>query len=144
MRETLRLVMNGSALRRNLVDDLQVDGKCINKGVFVAYNLGDVHLDGGIYKEPLMFDPERFCVPREEDKNGELLFLAWGAGRHPCHGQFYLHSLISLSYLFFFRPHRHESGKAPSEIDDSPFPSSLRLRSCRRCWPTVHKAAAAE
>jgi len=86
MRETLRLVMNGSALRRNLVDDLQVDGKCINKGVFVAYNLGDVHLDGGIYKEPFMFDPERFCVPREEDKNGELLFLAWGAGRHPCHG----------------------------------------------------------
>jgi sterol 14-demethylase len=86
IRETLRLIQNGTALRRNLVDDLEVGEKHINKGAFMAYNLGDVHLDERIYKEPFKFDPERFCAPREEDKNGELLFLAWGAGRHPCQG----------------------------------------------------------
>jgi cytochrome P450 len=86
IRETLRLIANGTALRRNLADNLQVAGKTIDKGAFMTYTFKDVHLDETFYLEPLKFDPDRFNAPREEDKMGNAVFLAWGTGRHPCLG----------------------------------------------------------
>jgi len=88
LRETLRLVANGTLLRRNLADNLQVGGKTIDKGAFLAYNVGEVQLNDKIYSEPYKFDPGRFHAPREEHKRGSAVFLAWGSGRHPCAGQF--------------------------------------------------------
>jgi len=87
IRETLRLVKNGTALRRNLVDNLQVADKTIDKGAFMVYNFGDVHLNETFYSEPFKFDPDRYSPPREEDKRGNAVFLGWGTGRHPCIGQ---------------------------------------------------------
>jgi sterol 14-demethylase len=86
IRETLRLVNNGAALRRNLGGSIQVDDKTIDNGAFMAYVIGDVHLNEKFYTEPFKFDPDRFSAPREEDKRGYGLFLGWGAGRHPCTG----------------------------------------------------------
>jgi cytochrome P450 len=87
IRETLRLVKNDTALRRNLADNLRVGDKTIRKGAFMAYNMGDVHLNESFYSEALKFDPDRFNAPREEDKQGNMVFLGWGAGRHTCAGQ---------------------------------------------------------
>jgi len=86
IRETLRLVNNGAALRRNLGGSIQVGDKTIDNGAFMAYVIGDVHLNEKFYTEPFKFDPDRFSAPREEDKRGYGLFLGWGAGRHPCTG----------------------------------------------------------
>jgi sterol 14-demethylase len=87
IRETLRLVKNNTAPRRNLADNLPLAGRTIDKGAFVVYNMADVHLNELFYSEPLKFDPDRFSAPREEDKRGYGAFLGWGAGRHPCSGQ---------------------------------------------------------
>jgi sterol 14-demethylase len=96
IRETLRLVKNDTALRRNLVDNVHVADKTIDKGAFMAYNFGDVHLNELFYSEPLKFDPDRFSPPREEDKRGNAVFLGWGTGRHPCAGQgLYLYIRLS-------------------------------------------------
>lgn len=86
IRETLRLAKNSAALRRNLADNLQIAGKTIDKGTFVVYSMEDVHLNERFYSEPFKFDPSRFNSPMEEDKQGHLLFLAWGGGRHICPG----------------------------------------------------------
>jgi len=91
IRETLRLVKNGQAIRRNLSDNLQMANKTIDKGAFVVYSMADVHLNERYYSEPLKFDPDRFSAARAEDKRGHATFLGWGAGRHPCAGQV-LHS----------------------------------------------------
>jgi len=82
--ETLRIVGNPTLFRRNLSDDFRVCGKIIDKGAFMTYNLGDVHLNERFYPDPLKFDPDRFNVTRE---HGNAPFLAWGTGRHPCTGQ---------------------------------------------------------
>jgi cytochrome P450 len=87
IRETLRLVKTGAALRRNLTDNLQVADTTINNGAFLIYSMADVHLNESIYSEPLKFDPGRFVAPREEDKRGNGFFLGWGTGRHPCSGR---------------------------------------------------------
>jgi sterol 14-demethylase len=88
IRESIRIINNGTVLRRNLVDNLQIGDKTIDKGAFMAYNLADVHMNDMIYSEPLRFDPSRFGAHREEDKQGHAVYLGWGTGRHPCSGQF--------------------------------------------------------
>jgi cytochrome P450 len=85
-RETMRLVKNGAALRRSVNDNFRVGDKIIRKGAFLAYHMADVHLNDKFYSEPLKFDPDRFSPPRNEDKQGNFVFLAWGAGRHVCAG----------------------------------------------------------
>jgi cytochrome P450 len=79
-RETLRLINTGTALRRNVIEDLNVDGKAVEKGAFLAYSIADVHLNPDIYRDPLRFDPERFGEGRAEDKKRSMAFLGWGAG----------------------------------------------------------------
>lgn len=88
VRESMRLSFSTTLMRRNLVDDLTVTDKVLKRGTFMVYNTGDVHMNPNIYSEPEIFDPDRFASPREEDKNGYGAFLGWGAGRHPCTGEF--------------------------------------------------------
>jgi sterol 14-demethylase len=77
LRETIRLVVNGTALRRNLPDgsggNLKMSGGEVEvpSGGFMAYSLTDAHMNPG------GFDPERFSPGREGEA---YLFLGWGAG----------------------------------------------------------------
>lgn len=86
IRETIRLTLNGTALRRNLAEEWKVEDKSLARGDFVAYSLSDVHLNPDIYTNPMVFDPDRFGPGREEDKKEQFGYLGWGVGRHPCTG----------------------------------------------------------
>lgn len=81
IRETLRLTMNGALLRRNILEDLEITGKRLPKGHFLAYPLSDAHLNPDIYKNPTEFDPTRFMPGREEDKRQTYAYLGWGTGK---------------------------------------------------------------
>ncbi|KAJ7672338.1 cytochrome P450 [Mycena polygramma] len=86
IRETLRLTITSVSLRRNIIHDLPIGTQKIDRGDFVVYRFGDVHLDPAIYPEPYKFDPERYDVGRAEDMRAPFAFLGWGAGRHACAG----------------------------------------------------------
>lgn len=86
IRETIRLVVTGSAMRRNIEKDVKIDGKVIERGAFLLYPLAELHYDPEIYKDPYNFDPGRFDDGREEDKKVHFGYLGWGVGRHPCLG----------------------------------------------------------
>ena len=72
IRETLRLVNNGAALRRNLGGSIQVDDKTIDNGAFMAYVIGDVHLNEKFYAEPFKFDPDRVRPHKRGCKNRDF------------------------------------------------------------------------
>lgn len=95
-RETLRIVVNGPLLRRNLIEGVGkikvADAGEVPHGGFIAYPISDVHMNANIYTNPETFDPERFNPGREEDKREPYAFLGWGAGE----------SLQFLFCLFFF------------------------------------------
>ena len=80
LRETLRLTMNGTVLRRNIWEDLSITNKRLPKGDFLAYPLSDAHLNPDIYDDPHVFDPTRFLPGREENKKQNYGYVAWGAG----------------------------------------------------------------
>ena len=87
LRDSIRLQLLGAALRRNVSGkDIPIDvgDEVIPNGAFVAYHLGDIHLDPTIYKDPEEWDPSRYLPDRAEDKKKPLSWLGWGAGRHPC------------------------------------------------------------
>jgi cytochrome P450 len=86
LRETLRLVVNNTALRRHLPEgggNMNIPGGVgkVPNGGFLAYNASDAHLNPNIYTDPGTFNPERFGPGREEDKREPYAFLGWGAGK---------------------------------------------------------------
>jgi len=86
IRETLRLTLSGSALRRNMHHDLTLDGVTIKRGDFLTYQVADAHMDPNIYGDPSKFDPSRYTEGREEDRKETFAYIGWGVGRHPCAG----------------------------------------------------------
>ncbi|KAJ7461023.1 cytochrome P450 [Mycena galericulata] len=86
VKETMRMTVSGTALRRNVGGDMLISQKTIRDGDFLAYSLGDIHFNHDIYSNPLSFNPARFLEGREEKNEVTFPFLGWGAGRHPCAG----------------------------------------------------------
>jgi cytochrome P450 len=81
LRETIRLMLNRTFLRYNIVENLHVGDTVVPMGNFIAYPLDDVHMNPDIYTNPASFDPLRFSEGREEDKKQTHAYLGWGAGQ---------------------------------------------------------------
>ncbi|KAJ3510208.1 hypothetical protein NLJ89_g4815 [Agrocybe chaxingu] len=86
IRETLRVTLTNTLLRRNVIDELSVSNGTIQQGDFVVYNVADVYLNSEIYTNPREFDPGRYDPGREEDKKSTFGFKRPRKGRHPCTG----------------------------------------------------------
>ena len=80
LKETIRHTANGASLRRNVLEDITLSGGLVKRGEFIAYSLGDVHMNPNIYTRPDEFDPGRFAPGREEDKKQAYGYLGWGVG----------------------------------------------------------------
>ncbi|KDR79795.1 hypothetical protein GALMADRAFT_136397 [Galerina marginata CBS 339.88] len=121
IRETLRLTLTGSAIRRNLHQNVKVEDDIVVKtGEFMTYQLADVHLNPSIYPEPLKFDPERYLEGREEDRKETFAYLGWGVGRHPCAGMKIAKLEVKLALALILLGFEYElvdgSGKYPKAL----------------------------
>lgn len=57
-----------------------------------------------IYKDPDMYDPDRFSLAREEDKvGGKFSYTAFGGGRHRCVGEAYAYMQIKVIWSHLLR-----------------------------------------
>jgi sterol 14-demethylase len=84
-RESQRISITGATLRRNLRDEIKIGEQVVRRGDFLAYSLGDVHLNPEYYPEPYKYDPGRWLRP-DPVPDSVYTFLGWGVGRHPCTG----------------------------------------------------------
>ena len=82
IQETIRLLSGRAALRRNIKEDISIEGKIVERGAFMAHPSTSVHFDPAVYTNPTEFDPGRFEKGREEDKKVTFGFLGWGAGAY--------------------------------------------------------------
>lgn len=72
-------------LRRNLGEEIDIDGQVVKPGDFLAYSMSDAHLNAEYYPDPYKYDPGRWLRP-DPVPNAAYPFLGWGAGRHACSG----------------------------------------------------------
>ena len=84
-RESQRIAITLLTLRRNLHEEVRIGERVVKRGDFIAYSMGDVHLNPDYYPEPYKYDPGRWLRP-DPPPNAAYTFLGWGAGRHPCAG----------------------------------------------------------
>ena len=66
-------------------EDVKIGKKVIERGDFLAYSLGAMHLSPEYYPDPSKYDPGRWLRP-DPVPNVAHPFLVWGAGRHSCTG----------------------------------------------------------
>jgi len=86
--ETLRMIFVGTFMRRNLGDDMFVDGARIKRGAFLMFPVHDLHFDPVLFPQPCKFDPLRFTTEAVEERQKQgINFLGWGATRHICPGK---------------------------------------------------------
>ncbi|WP_433662260.1 cytochrome P450 [Nocardia sp. CA-128927] len=74
---------------RRAVKDTEVCGYFVPKGtlIFVPTNVN--HRRAEIWRDPEIFDPERFTKERAEDKVHRLAWAPFGAGIHKCIGLYF-------------------------------------------------------
>jgi len=119
IRESQRISFTGVALRRNLRGEMKIGEQVVKKGDFLAYSLGDVHLNPEYYPEPSKYDPGRWLRP-DPVPNAAYPFLGWGVGRHPCTGMKAAKLEMKLILAFFLTGYEYdlvdEDGKLPSPL----------------------------
>ena len=85
MQESQRIALSSVTLRRNVREDMKINGQVIKRGDFLAYPFADVHFNPEYYPEPYKYDPGRW-LGGDSTPNTTYPFIGWGAGRHPCTG----------------------------------------------------------
>lgn len=87
IRETLRLYAPLPASEpRVLGVDCVVDGVKVPKNTVVSMSPYSLHRNGEVFKDPLVFNPERWFGPAEEAKEMNRWFWAFGSGGRMCIG----------------------------------------------------------
>lgn len=84
IKETLRTLSPSSTVNRRLTKSVVLDGVLYQKGWVLIAEQRIAHILPEHFKQPDVFDPERFLSPRNEGKMYE--FIAFGGGVHACLG----------------------------------------------------------
>lgn len=88
-RETVRLAMPGAMFRKNSSGravSIGDTGEVIPDGAYASFLTDNVHMDSGLYPEPLRFNPGRYLQDSDSDTQEKEphTYIGWGSGRHLC------------------------------------------------------------
>jgi retinoid hydroxylase len=86
LKEGERLYPPAAGLARVATADIEYAGYNIPAGWYVMIFPQLTHRMPEIYREPDLFDPDRFAAPREEDKQHSYSLIGFGGGVHSCLG----------------------------------------------------------
>ena len=100
LRETMRLVANGTLPRRNVGEEITVDGHTIRHDEFVLLMTENLHFDESVYDEPMRFMPDRDLTVAEARGS----FVGWGRGM----------LLVSSRNAFTFTKHEQVYTRVPA------------------------------
>jgi retinoid hydroxylase len=86
IKEGERMYPPAFVISRMATEDIEYDGYLIPAGWYVCIFPMLTHLLPEIYRDPDLFDPDRFAPPREEDKKQPYSLIGFGGGVHSCIG----------------------------------------------------------
>ncbi|CRK96913.1 CLUMA_CG010305, isoform A [Clunio marinus] len=122
IKETLRLYPSVPFFGRNLKEDTTLGHLTLPKGTSVSISPFFLGRDPEIYPDPLKFDPLRFEVETNNEKNNPYAYVPFSAGPRNCIGQKFamleMKSIVSKVIRNFkvFISKEHENLKLISEL----------------------------
>lgn len=87
MKEALRRYPPLTSMPRLVVKDCEFNGYQLRKGTMVGVYPIHTHHMPSLWKQPDVFDPERFSPDRAEHKKHMFQWIPFGGGAHMCLGQ---------------------------------------------------------
>jgi cytochrome P450 len=85
LREVERMYPPTPYVARRAMVDLECGGYRIKRGSTLMGSVRLTHLMPSLFKQPMLFDPDRFAPPREEHKT-RFALIGFGGGPHLCLG----------------------------------------------------------
>jgi sterol 14-demethylase len=116
VKETLRLHPPLFMLLRVALRDWEYDGYQIEKGTNLIVSPTVTHRIPELFRDPDVFDPDRFGPGREEDKR-PFAFQAFGGGSHKCLGNAFAMLQIKTVFAILMRRFEFSSYGDPLEPD---------------------------
>ncbi|KAJ8680135.1 hypothetical protein QAD02_015922 [Eretmocerus hayati] len=86
IKEALRLFPSAPAVSRALDHDVEIDNYVIPRGVTVNIQIMMLHRDPELWKDPMVFDPDRF-LPENSQGRHPYAYVPFSAGPRNCIGQ---------------------------------------------------------
>jgi cytochrome P450 len=127
LEEAERLYPPVFGMARGVVKDVEYAGYRIPAGWMVDISPMITHRMPEIYRDPDLFDPDRFAPPREEDKRYPFSLVGFGGGTHTCIGLELAKLEMKVFLVSFLRqfdwtitPDRHEIAPIlqPSKVQE--------------------------
>ncbi|XP_041359775.1 cytochrome P450 3A8-like [Gigantopelta aegis] len=103
--ETLRIYPPGLRADRTALQDTEINGVKIPKGLTVAIPIYAIHHDPERWENPEEFDPERFS-PENKSKHGPFDYLPFGNGPRSCIGMRLAVLAIKVTLVRVFQKYR--------------------------------------
>ena len=104
IKETLRMYPPIIMVMRRVMKDFVYDGFDVPAGSMAMVSPAMSHRIGSIFKDPDLYDPDRYSPGREEDKQSPLAHIAFGGGRHRCLGSVFASlQLVAVSSVLLRR-----------------------------------------
>jgi len=106
VKETERMYPPLHLHSRGVLETFEFGGREIAKGSIVHVAPIATHYDPSFYKDPEIFDPDRFALPRSEDSFSQYALDAFGGGMRICIGRPLARMDIKQALLHAFRNYR--------------------------------------
>jgi cytochrome P450 len=103
VKESLRLNAPVPVMARAAMRDTEIAGYYIPKDTLVFVTPEAVHENPAVWRDPLLFDPERFTPERAEDKVHRFAWFPFGGGVHKCIGLYFAQMEIKTLMHNFLR-----------------------------------------
>lgn len=103
---------------RGVIADFTFGGYRVPAGVRVRYSIAGCHWSPTIFADPERFDPDRFAMPREEDKRTPYALIPFGGGPRICPGANFAQLEIKALVIYVLRAYDlfPRFGKQPTQI----------------------------
>ncbi|XP_044739872.1 cytochrome P450 4V2-like [Chrysoperla carnea] len=95
VKESMRLTATGPIIVREVSEDIDIGNYKIPKGANIAIPIFTLHRNSKYWKDPLIFDPERFTSENIK-KQHPYAFIPFSAGPRNCIGQRYAWMLMKI------------------------------------------------
>lgn len=130
IKEVERLYPPVTLIPRRVLYDFEVDNVVIPAGCFVAVCPPVSHRLAEVFSNPLSFDPDRFSLGREEDKQQSFSLIGFGGGRHYCLGHTMAQQFIKLVWGLLLQ-------KFEFTVDDANLQIDLKKPLCEPRHPLI-------